>query len=399
LPTSARARRRLAILGGGIVGTATAYAAAHLAPEDVEVHLFESAHIGHDGGASIDVSRVFRHAYGENRHYTEWAIEALRLWHALETESGNTLFERTGAAWMAGADEPGQTVTAENARLLLESSYRTMRALGLPCELVDGLELHHRYPQFVNPLIAQALIDPGAGLLRARDAVMTLRELGERHGVRCHERMTATEVRPEATACTVSFADGSSITADVVVMAINGWTPTLLPALGAHIQNTEQPLWYFALAPDAGGEAMSPGRLPIFLLANAQVYGLPLHRGSVKIACDARAREIVRPEDRRLTSESYRRELYDYLIREVPALRDAALMQERVCFYDRSSDGDFILDRWDPEARLIVACGFSGHGFKFGPLTGTRLAQYALTGQPPADLGPFTLRRFERTLR
>ena len=144
LPASERMRRRLAILGGGIVGTATAYAAARLAPHDVEVHLFESATIGHDGGASIDVSRVFRHAYGDQRHYTEWAIEVLDLWNHLEEQSGSTLFEQTGAAWIASEADPataaspgelGQSLSPANARLLLESSYHTMRALGLPCEL------------------------------------------------------------------------------------------------------------------------------------------------------------------------------------------------------------------------------------------------------------------------
>jgi glycine/D-amino acid oxidase-like deaminating enzyme len=259
---------------------------------------------------------------------------------------------------------------------------------------VDGSELRRRYPQFVDPLITQALIDPGSGLLYARDAVMALRRLGERLGVHYHERLPATAVVPAADACRVIFADGSSTSADAVVMAINGWTPGLLPELTPWITNTEQPLWYFAFSARPDGAAVEPGRLPIFLLANAQVYGLPLHRGSVKIACDAPSRALERPEDRRLTSDGYAQQLYAYLMEQLPWLQAAPLMQERICFYDRSTDGNFILDQWDPEARLIVACGFSGHGFKFGPLTGARLAEYALTGHRPPDLEPFKLSRF-----
>jgi glycine/D-amino acid oxidase-like deaminating enzyme len=78
----------------------------------------------------------------------------------------------------------------------------------------------------------------------------------------------------------------------------------------------------------------------------------------------------------------------------IPGLREATLIQERTCFYDCSPDGNFILDQWDENARLIVACGFSGHGFKFGPLIGQRLARFALTGHRPADLAPFGLARF-----
>ena len=124
------------------------------------------------------------------------------------------------------------------------------------------------------------------------------------------------------------------------------------------------------------------------------MYGLPLFGGSVKVANDDPARNLGRPEERRLAADDYRQQLYDFLVGQLPALRGAAVMQERVCFYDRSPDGDFVLDQWDSRARLIVACGFSGHGFKFGPLTGARLARYALTGQRPADLAPFGLERF-----
>jgi glycine/D-amino acid oxidase-like deaminating enzyme len=397
------------------VGTATAYAAAVTGGEQVEVDLYEAATVGHDGGASIDVTRVFRHAYGNRRHYSRWTVEAQQLWQHVEEQSEQTLFEATGAAWLASATEQRanttrleRPLTPEAARHLLETSYQTLSELGLPCELIDGDELRRRYPQFADPEITLAMIDRSAGVLHARDAVLALRDLGVRHGVRLHEQKPVVEVRPEPNACLVRFADGTSAEADVVVMAINGWTASLLPDLperlipaapdgaqpyGPGIQNTEQPLWYFTL-PTGVADAFAPGRFPVFLFANAEVYGLPLHRGSVKIANDAPSRLLGRPELRRLTADEYRAELHEYLVRQLPALRDATLMQERVCFYDRSPDGDFILDQWDGHARLLVACGFSGHGFKFGPLTGARLAHYALTGHRSDDLAPFTLARF-----
>ena len=408
-------RTHVVVVGGGVVGTATAYAAAAIGGASVEVDLFESATIGHDGGASIDLTRVFRHAYGERRQYVHWSIEALELWRHLEAESGQTLLEPTGAAWLATTDERSATNTGLEqplsyaaARHVLESSWNTLRELGLPCDLLNGQELRRRYPQFGDANIALALIDHGSGMLHARDAVLTLRDLGARAGVRFHERMRAVEVQPEPDRCSVKFADGSSAEADVVVVAVNGWTRTLLPDLPRRIspgqvadaqsyshgiQNTEQPLWYFTL-PELLADQFAPGTFPVFSFINAQVYGLPLHRGSLKVANDAPSRLLDEPEQRRLTSDTYRSDLHEYIVRQLPALRDATLMQERVCFYDRSPDNDFILDQWDPHARLLVACGFSGHGFKFGPLTGLRLAQYALTARRPADLGMFSLARF-----
>jgi glycine/D-amino acid oxidase-like deaminating enzyme len=393
------------VLGGGVVGTATAYAAAAIEGTQVEVDLYESASIGHDGGASIDATRVFRHAYGERQQYTQWSIEALELWRRLEAESGQILFEPTGAVWLASPDEGTATSTGFErhlsfaaARNVLEARCKTLHQLGLPCDLVDGHELRRRYPQFADANNVLAMIDPGAGMLNARDGVLALRDLSARHGVRFHERKRAVSVHPQPDRCSVAFADGTSAEADVVVIAVNGWTRTLLPDLprrssNAGIQNTEQPLLYFTL-PERVADQFAPGRFPVFSFVNAEVYGLPLHRGSLKVACDAPSRLLDEPEQRGLTSDRYRSDLHSYIVRQLPALRDATLMQERVCFYDRSPDSDFILDQWDPNARVLVACGFSGHGFKFGPLIGLRLAQYALTGRRPADLGAFSLARF-----
>src|SRR5207245_2965235 len=105
------------------------------------------------------------------------------------------------------------------------------------------------------------------------------------------------------------------------------------------------------------------------------------------------SRMLGHPTERHMPDPSYRQRVLDLAMAQMPALRDATLVQERACFYDYSPDGDFILDQSDEHARLIVACGFSGHGFKFGPLIGQRLAQFALSGQRPGDLARFGLER------
>jgi glycine/D-amino acid oxidase-like deaminating enzyme len=113
----------------------------------------------------------------------------------------------------------------------------------------------------------------------------------------------------------------------------------------------------------------------------------------VKIGDNYPARTLRHPTERRMPDPAFRERVLGLATAQIPGLRDATLIQERTCFYDYSPDGDFILDQWDEHARLIVACGFSGHGFKFGPLIGQRLAEFALTGHSPADLAPFGLAR------
>ena len=92
------------MLGGGLVGTATARAAARIGGDLVQVDLYEAATVGHEGGASIDVTRVFRHPYGDQAHYTRWTAEAVGLWRDLERECGRSLYQQTGAVWVANAD-------------------------------------------------------------------------------------------------------------------------------------------------------------------------------------------------------------------------------------------------------------------------------------------------------
>jgi glycine/D-amino acid oxidase-like deaminating enzyme len=407
-------RRRLVVLGGGLVGMAAAEAAARLGGDRVRVELYEAAAVGHPGGASIDVNRVLRHAHGDEAHYTRWSIEAVGHWRDLEERSGRTLLLQSGMLWMVHADDRpflhgGLERPLFGAGLsFLQASQRTMQALGLRCELLDGAEVRRRYPLYADPGLGTTLLDAEAGVLMARDSVIALRDLAVRQGVAVHEQMRAVRVRPTPGACAVEFADGSGVEADAVLLAVNGWTQELLldldarlgadrgaqadrARLGLHV--TEQPVYHTVPRREVY-EQFLPDRFPIAAFLNTRFNIFPATAGVVKVSCDDGSRLIGSPDDRRLAPAPYRDEMLAYLEQQVPALQGAAVVQERACFYDRSPDDDFILDQWDPDARLILACGFSRHGFKFGPLLGDRLARYCLTGHPTADLAHFRLSRF-----
>ena len=133
--------------------------------------------------------------------------------------------------------------------------------------------------------------------------------------------------------------------------------------------------------------------MPFCSWASRGMWVFPARNAAVKIGDNYPSRTLRHPTERRMPEPSYRERVLDLAIQQMPGLQDATLVQERACFYDYSPDGDFILDQRDEHARVIVACGFSGHGFKFGPLIGQRLAQFALTGHRPADLSAFKLSR------
>src|SRR5215471_4008838 len=141
LPEDRLTRRRIAIVGGGLMGAATAYAAARLGGPGVTVDLYEAQQIGHEGAASVDSARLFRHAYGEWSHYTRWAAETFPLWRDLERQSARTLYVQTGSVWAAHADDEAvnpsaltRVFAAEDPQAFIENSQKALTALGLPNE-------------------------------------------------------------------------------------------------------------------------------------------------------------------------------------------------------------------------------------------------------------------------
>jgi glycine/D-amino acid oxidase-like deaminating enzyme len=326
-------------------------------------------------------------------------METFPLWRDLEQQSSRTLYVQTGSVWAAHAENEKAVPSAmarvflsEDPRAFIEGSHKALSALGLPNVVLDGSEYQRRYPQFANTGVVAAFLDVNSGMVFAREAVLALADVSRQFGVTIHERKRAIEVAPTAAGCGVRFSDGTSIEADVVVLAVNGWLTDVLPQF-PKLEITEQLLHY--LVPNSAVAAeFEPGSMPFCSWASNGIWVFPARNGAVKIGDNYPSHMLRHPSERRMPEPSYRERVLDLAIEQMPHLRDATLVQERVCFYDYSPDGDFILDRWDENGRLIVACGFSGHGFKFGPLVGQRLAQFALTGRRPADLAPFTLARF-----
>jgi sarcosine oxidase len=411
LPADRLTRRRIAVIGGGLMGNATAYAAARLGGDGVTVDLYEAQQIGYEGAASIDNVRLFRHAYGKLSHYTRWAAETFPLWRDLERQSGQTLYVQTGSVWAAHAEQhvpvpPAmeRVFLSEDPRVFMEASQKALTALGLPNDVLDGPEYQRRFPQFADTGVVAALLDVNSGLLLARDVVLALHDLGRRFGVTVHEGKRAVDVAPTDGGCGVRFDDATSIEADVVVLAINGWLRDVLPDLPARLGVTgvdsdsglliTEQVMHYLLPKPAVAVDFEPARMPFCTWASNGIWAFPARNGAVKIGDNYPTRTLRHPSERRLPDPALRERVLGLVREQIPGLRDATLFQERVCFYDYSPDGDFILDQWNENARLIVACGFSGHGFKFGPLIGQRLAQFALTGRRPADLAPFGLARF-----
>ena len=323
---------KVAVIGAGVMGLATGWA---LRRRGVEATVYEQFAVGNQRGSSHGRSRIFRLAYAEPE-YVRLAQEAMGLWRELGAESGETLLELYGLV--------------EIVQTLEESTAHTLEACGVRWERLDGAEAERRYPIRV-PDGSFVVVQPEAGIVRADKALAALsRGLDVREGMR---------VSPD------------ELDADVVVVTAGSWVNELLDEpLG--VKTTRETLCYFR--PDAGGRpipsvvSFKPGRHTheMYSLADPK-YGLKV--GAHHAGPEADPNEPGEPQPElveRITAwanQTYR-------------LADAEPVGAETCMYTTTPDESFILER---RGRVVVGSPCSGHGFKFAPAIGERLADLATT--------------------
>jgi sarcosine oxidase len=322
---------QVAVIGAGVMGLATGWA---LKRRGVDVTVYEQFRIGHDRGSSHGRSRIFRLAYAEPE-YVRLAQEALPLWRELEGESGETLLELHGLV--------------EVVQTLEESTAQTLEACGVAWERLDRDEAERRYPIHV-PEGSFVVVQPEAGIVRADKALRVFaRALDVREGTR---------VTPD------------ELDADVVVVTAGPWVNELLDE-PLPVKTTRETLCYFR--PDAGGRpipsvvSFKPDRHThdMYSLADPK-YGLKVGAHHAGPEADPNVPGDPEPElIERIavwTSKTYR-------------LADPEPAEAQTCTYTTTGDESFILER---RGRLVIGSPCSGHGFKFAPAIGERLAELAL---------------------
>ena len=322
---------KVAVIGGGVMGLATGWALKRRGHEPVVYEQFE---VGNPRGSSHGRSRIFRLAYAED-HYVQLAQEALALWRQLEAESGETVLELYGLV--------------EIVRTLEESTARTLERNGVAWERLDKAEAERRYPIRV-PEESFAVVQAEAGIVRADKALAAFRrELDVREGQR---------VRPD------------ELEADAVVVTAGSWVNELLDE-PLPVRTTRETLCYFR--PDAGGRpvpsvvSFKPDRHTHDMYSlNDPVYGLKVGAHHAGAEADPNVPGEPDPElVERITAwanETYR-------------LADPEPVGAETCMYTTTADESFVIER---RGRVVVGSPCSGHGFKFAPAIGERLAGLAL---------------------
>jgi sarcosine oxidase len=371
------------IVGLGGMGSAAAY---HLARRGVRVLGLEKFTPAHDRGSSHGGSRIIRQSYFEDPAYVPLLLRAYELWDELQQATGREVHRLTGGVFVG---PPDCLTVAGSRRAALEWS--------LPHEMLDATELRRRFPAFAPGPEDVALYEAKAGFARPEMTVQAHLDLAAREGatLRFGEEVQSWTDGPHGVTVTTG---ADSFTAGQLVICPGAWAPDLLNELGIPITIERQVLYW--LDP-AGGTAPFEDH-PIFIHEDAvgqQIYGFPAIDGSaggVKVAF-FRKGQVCTPEtiDRTVHPREID-EMRQHASRLLPALTGPAV-HTATCMYSNTPDEHFVITRPDRFANVTVACGFSGHGFKFVPVVGEVLADLATAGTTGHPIGLFDPTRLVTT--
>jgi monomeric sarcosine oxidase len=364
----------VAVVGAGVFGAWTAY---QLRRAGAAVALVDAYGPGNSRASSGGESRMIRMGYGPDQIYTRMAQRSLALWQQLfeqidHTDISPRLFQPTGILWLARESDP-----------YCEATLETLQRCQVRYERLERAELFRRYPQLElgsSNAVTWGILEPDSGVLMARQAVQAVVSQARTDGVvYLNEAIlpgitssSPGRLEKELNWQSVKTASGREIFANKFVFACGPWMPKIFPALlGQLIHVTRQEEFFFGAPAGEFSSRFSPARMPAWIDFNDLVYGIPnLDNRGFKIAIDAHGPPFDPDTGDRLVSPESLAAVRAYLARRMPLLANAPVTETRVCQYENTSNGDFLIDRHPAFENVWLVGGGSGHGFKHGPAVG-----------------------------
>jgi sarcosine oxidase len=328
------------VIGAGVFG---AWTALHLRRSGRTVALVDTYGAGNSRSSSGGESRILRMGYGADEIYTRWAMRSRELWLELFDKIGRPeLFHNTGVLWTPPPGDP----RAASIQAAFENC-------GVAFQRLTSSELQQSFPQFRSREDRIGLYETEAGVILARRAVQAVVAQAIREGVEYSEAAATPGDRSQT-----------------IVYACGPWLPKIFPeVLGGRIRVTRQEVFFFGTP--AGDRSFAPPRMPAWtdITDGHGAYTIPdLENRGFKLAFDRHGPEFD-PDSGDRVAHGVEAARF-FLAERFPALAGAPLVESRVCQYENTSSGDFLIDRHPGFDNIWLVGGGSGHGFKHGPAVG-----------------------------
>jgi glycine/D-amino acid oxidase-like deaminating enzyme len=376
----------IAVIGAGAFG---GWTALHLLERGARITLIDAWGPGNSRASSGGETRVMRGTYGPNQPYTQMAARALKLWAKYERRWKRQFLHRTGVLWMASSRDDA----------FERGSVEELRAAKIKFQQLSTPQMRKRWPQINFEGIEWGIFEPECGYLDARASCQTVVEAFVAAGGRYLQLAALADSLEGGPLRNLTLSDGSRLKADVYVFACGPWLGRLFAQTVGHlIQPTKQDIFFFGTP--AGDDRFTDAHLPVWGDHRGRFrYGIPAAisgdaRRGFKIADDTRGPTFDPTDGERVVSQDTLQDIREYVAFRFPALKNAPLVETRVCQYEQTPDSNFIIDRHPRNENVWIVGGGSGHGFKHGPAIGEMMAELILKGREPEAI--FQLARFKR---
>ncbi|KAI5626747.1 peroxisomal sarcosine oxidase, partial [Silurus asotus] len=371
------------VIGAGIQGSFTAY---HLAKNNKKTLLLEQFVLPHTRGSSHGQTRIIRKSYAED-FYIHMLEESYELWAQLEKEAGMKLYRRTGLLLMG--PENGKDFQ------LIKSSIQRNK---VPNVVLEKHEFSQHIPNVNLTSGDAALVETSGGVLYADRALRAAQMVFQSHGGVIKDGEKVINIEP-GDIITVTTNSGT-YQAKNLVITVGPWAKTLLSHTGLHLPLQVVKINVCYWKEKVPGSYSINNRFPCFIQiqpkeAEHDIYGLPSNEypGLMKV-CYHMGSETEPDERDRQTDRRDVDAVSSYISRCLPGLVPVPAIVEG-CMYTVTPDNHFVLDRHPTYSNIVIGAGFSGHGFKFGPIVGKLLCELSMGQNPSHDLSPFSIQRFQ----
>ncbi|XP_024121101.1 peroxisomal sarcosine oxidase [Oryzias melastigma] len=371
------------VIGAGVQGSFTAY---QLAKRKKKTLLLEQFVLPHSRGSSHGQTRIIRKAYEED-FYVRMMEESYKLWTQMEKEAGVKLYRQTGLLVMGPENNENYQIRK-----------KTLLKNNVPMEQLTPENFGQHFPNVSLAKGHAAFVELTAGVLYADRTLKAVQGQFQKLGGVIRDNEKVTNIKP-GSLVTVSTSNGVYRTKRLVIAA-GPWTNKLLVDTGIQLPLEVVRINVCYWREKVQGSYDVKQSFPCFLQTEGEessdhIYGLPANEypGMVKICLHAGSNTDPDQRDQQ-TDRSDIETLQRFVSRRFPGLFSEPAVVES-CLYTVTPDDHFVLDHHPAYRNIVIGAGFSGHGFKFGPVVGQILCDLSLGEVPSFDLSPFRIRRFQ----
>ena len=375
------------VIGVGSMGSATSY---YLAKRGYKVLGLEQFDISHEFGSHAGQSRIIRKAYFEHPGYVPLLERAYENWEALEWETGKQVYYKTGLLY---AGNPNNE--------MIKGVERSAGLYNIDLDQMNIAAAADQFPQFKFPDDFEILFEPEAGFITPEKAIRLYASQAKKNGAAIHSNEKVIDWKKDKNIILLK-TDKQTYQCDKLIITAGAWAGKMIPGLADKIKVTRQ---FVAWIKTKNDDQFELNKFPCWMISDDEkhgcYYGFPLldtekfgEPAGLKLAHHF-PNEVTDPDKvDRLTTEKDIQNLNYCLNKYLPGVFDS-ILHTKICLYANSPDENFIIDKLPGyEENVSIACGFSGHGFKFASVVGEILADLAIEGRSEHPIEFLNAKRF-----